>query len=100
MLGGQTIIGPFLISIGGKGIALTIFLFFVNFDQKQKNQQENSSYDFAETIDEDESLSLQDKEFEMIKKSLDRNSGKRKLAAQELGISERTLYRKIKQYDL
>jgi|TARA_B110000037_G_scaffold59469_1_gene72769 transcriptional regulator with PAS, ATPase and Fis domain len=68
--------------------------------QKQKNQQENSSYDFAETIDEDESLSLQDKEFEMIKKSLDRNSGKRKLAAQELGISERTLYRKIKQYDL
>ena len=68
--------------------------------QKQKNQQENSSYDFAETIDEDESLSLQDKEFEMIKKSLERNSGKRKLAAQELGISERTLYRKIKQYDL
>lgn len=60
----------------------------------------NEEYDFIEAINEDESLSLQDKEFEMIKKSLERNNGKRKLAAQELGISERTLYRKIKQYDL
>ena len=45
-------------------------------------------------------LSLHDKELELIKKSLDRHKGKRKLAADELGISERTLYRKIKQYDL
>ncbi|AOW21673.1 sigma-54 interaction domain-containing protein [Urechidicola croceus] len=67
---------------------------------QKKYQTEVDDYDFAETIDEDETLSLQDKEFEMIKKSLERNSGKRKLAAQELGISERTLYRKIKQYDL
>ena len=57
-------------------------------------------YDYAETIEEDESLSLQDKEIEMIRKSLEKNNGKRKLAAKELGISERTLYRKIKQYDL
>ena len=57
-------------------------------------------YDFIETIEEDESLSLQDKEIEMIKKSLEKNNNKRKLAALELGISERTLYRKIKQYDL
>jgi transcriptional regulator with PAS, ATPase and Fis domain len=57
-------------------------------------------YDFIETIEEDESLSLQDKEIEMIKKSLEKNNNKRKLAAKELGISERTLYRKIKQYDL
>lgn len=57
-----------------------------------------NSYDDIETIDE--SVSLQEKEYEMIKKSLDRNKGKRKLAAKELGISERTLYRKIKQYDL
>ena len=49
---------------------------------------------------EDENLSLQDKEIEMIKKALERNRGKRKDAAAELGISERTLYRKIKQYDL
>ncbi len=63
-------------------------------------QQKEGNYDFVETIIEDETLSLQDKELEMIKKSLERNNGKRKLAAQELGISERTLYRKIKQYDL
>lgn len=47
-----------------------------------------------------ESLSLQDKEIDLIKKALTRHKGKRKHAAQELGISERTLYRKIKEYDL
>jgi transcriptional regulator with PAS, ATPase and Fis domain len=48
----------------------------------------------------EESFSLQDKELELIKKALEKYNGKRKLAAQELGISERTLYRKIKQFDL
>ncbi|WP_405400868.1 sigma-54 interaction domain-containing protein [Maribacter sp. Asnod2-G09] len=57
-------------------------------------------YHFAEEIQEEETLSLQEKEVELIKKSLERNRGKRKAAATELGISERTLYRKIKQYDL
>jgi transcriptional regulator with PAS, ATPase and Fis domain len=57
-------------------------------------------YHFAEEIEEEETLSLHDKELELIKKSLERHGGKRKLAAAELGISERTLYRKIKQYDL
>ena len=57
-------------------------------------------YSYAETIEEEEPLSLQEKELEMIKQSLKRSNGKRKLAAKELGISERTLYRKIKQYDL
>ncbi|WP_127018571.1 sigma-54 interaction domain-containing protein [Flagellimonas beolgyonensis] len=57
-------------------------------------------YHFAEEIEEEETLSLQEKEIELIKKSLERNNGKRKAAAAELGISERTLYRKIKQYDL
>ena len=57
-------------------------------------------YHFAEEIEEEETLSLHDKELELIKKSLERHNGKRKLAAQELGISERTLYRKIKQFDL
>lgn len=47
-----------------------------------------------------ESLSLEDKEIELIKKALEKYNGKRKKAAAELGISERTLYRKIKQYDL
>ena len=58
------------------------------------------TYDYAETITEEEPLSLLQKEIEMIKRALERSKGKRKLAADELGISERTLYRKIKQYDL
>ena len=60
------------------------------------------NYLFAETVEEEqeEVLRLEQKEIEMIKKSLDKNKGKRKAAADELGISERTLYRKIKQFDL
>lgn len=61
---------------------------------------QEDKYHFAEEIEEEETLSLQEKEVELIKKSLERNRGKRKAAAGELGISERTLYRKIKQYDL
>lgn len=58
-------------------------------------------YLIAETIDiDDENLRLDEKEIQLIKKALERNNGKRKAAADELGISERTLYRKIKQYDL
>lgn len=59
-----------------------------------------NNYDYAEAIEEEETLSLQDKERELIIKALERNDGRRKEAARELGISERTLYRKIKQYDL
>ena len=60
----------------------------------------NDKYSFAEEIIEEETLSIQDKELELIIKALERNNGRRKAAAKELGISERTLYRKIKQYDL
>jgi len=52
------------------------------------------------TIKIEETRTLEDQEKEMIKKSLERNKGRRNKAAKELGISERTLYRKIKQYDL
>ena len=60
----------------------------------------NDKYDYAEEIQEEETLSIQVKELELIIKSLERNNGRRKAAAKELGISERTLYRKIKQYDI
>ena len=66
-----------------------------------ENKNESFSqahFNDAETIEP--AQSLQDREIEMIKQALERNKGKRKLAAQELGISERTLYRKIKQFDL
>jgi transcriptional regulator with PAS, ATPase and Fis domain len=61
---------------------------------------DDDNYLFAETVEEEETLRLDEKEIELIKKALERNKGKRKAAADELGISERTLYRKIKQYDL
>ncbi len=63
-------------------------------------QDFNDRYEYAEEIEEAETLSLQDKELELIVKALERNKGRRKAAAAELGISERTLYRKIKQFDL
>ena len=64
------------------------------------NKVEKDKYEYAETIIEEETLSLLEKEIEMIKRALSRSKGRRKLAAKELGISERTLYRKIKQFDL
>ncbi|WP_034919231.1 sigma 54-interacting transcriptional regulator [Gillisia sp. CAL575] len=67
---------------------------------QNSSKEKEDKYYFAEEIEEEETLSLQDKELELIKKSLERHAGKRKSAAEELGISERTLYRKIKQYDL
>jgi len=61
----------------------------------------NSDYNFAHDAEEvEESLSLVDKESDLIKKALKKHKGKRKFAAQELGISERTLYRKIKELSL
>ena len=51
-----------------------------------------------QVIEVEETLSLQDKEIDMIKKALRKHKGKRKNAAKELGISERTLYRKINEY--
>ncbi len=48
----------------------------------------------------EESLSIEEKEMELIKKALEKHKGKRKYAAQDLGISERTLYRKIKEYNI
>ena len=66
----------------------------------QEYENDSDSYLDAETVEEVETLRLEQKEIEMIKKSLEKNKGKRKAAADELGISERTLYRKIKQFDL
>ena len=67
---------------------------------QKTNTYEQQQPNFEDTEIIEPSISLQEKEQEMIKSSLERNKGKRKLAAKELGISERTLYRKIKQYDL
>lgn len=73
-----------------------------------KDLQKSASDSFIKEDDDiqdteeiiEESLSLEEKEKELIIKALHKHNGKRKYAAQELGISERTLYRKIKEYDL
>ena len=85
-----------------------------NFEQKENieivevenkktdrsNAEFDNDFDYIQEVKAIESLSIQDKELELIKKSLEKHKGKRKVAAKELGISERTLYRKIKQFNL
>ena len=71
-----------------------------DFSETNQSTLKEDKYQFAEEVIEEETLSIQDKELELIIKALERNNGRRKAAAKELGISERTLYRKIKQYDL
>lgn len=75
--------------------------------QYESNQIPKTSHQFKdveefeyEDIQEHNNLSLEANEIELIEKALEKHSGRRKDAAEELGISERTLYRKIKQYDL
>jgi len=63
-----------------------------------KHQARGDIQDTEEIFEE--SLSLSDKEVELINKALEKHNHKRKLAARELGISERTLYRKIKEYGI
>ncbi|MDR1804764.1 MAG: sigma-54 dependent transcriptional regulator [Flavobacteriales bacterium] len=74
-------------------------------DASKFSSEENFDYEEIEEYSsknekELESFSLQKKEIEFIQKALKKNNGKRRKAAKELGISERTLYRKIKQYGL
>jgi len=71
-----------------------------NDKTKEENKDFEDNFDYIQEVKAIESLSIQEKELELIKKSLEKHAGKRKLAAEELGISERTLYRKIKQFDL
>ena len=71
-----------------------------NQNNEEDFEENDDNYLFAETVEEEEVLKLEQKEIEMIKKSLEKNKGKRKAAADELGISERTLYRKIKELNL
>ena len=66
----------------------------------ESNKEFTDDFDYIQEVKAIESLSIQDKELELIKKSLEKHKGKRKIAAKELGISERTLYRKIKQFNL
>ncbi|WP_316802311.1 sigma-54 interaction domain-containing protein [Pedobacter nototheniae] len=75
--------------------------FTIQQPASNNNNNNNADYNYAHDAEEvEESLSLVDKESDLIKKALKKHKGKRKFAAQELGISERTLYRKIKELNL
>lgn len=87
--------------------------YFKDVEESDYNQTESANNDISITEPDEpdhppiehsevleESLSLQKKEVDLIKKALEKHDGKRKAAARELGISERTLYRKIKEYDI
>ena len=67
---------------------------------KSQYMTPNTNPNYTEPIVVEETLSLSDKEKEMITKALQKYKGKRKLASEELGISERTLYRKINEYNI
>lgn len=71
-----------------------------NPNSSNANSNDYLTYDTQDVEEVEESLSLMDKESDLIKKALKKHKGKRKAAAQELGISERTLYRKIKDLNL
>lgn len=86
-----------LYSREGSGVTPTII------HKPAVNSTTPSNYVSLDTLDAEEveeSLSLVEKESDLIKKALKKHKGKRKAAAQELGISERTLYRKIKDLNL
>ncbi|WP_266205677.1 sigma-54 interaction domain-containing protein [Pontibacter kalidii] len=74
--------------------------YYLPIKQSQPQEYEDDKVEDIPHETEEESLSLEDKEREMILKALKKHNNKRKYAAQDLGISERTLYRKLKQYDI
>ena len=73
-----------------------------NISYETPSYENNSSFNepIQESIEIEESLSLEEREKELIQKALTKHKGRRKNAAKELGISERTLYRKIKEYKI
>jgi transcriptional regulator with PAS, ATPase and Fis domain len=71
----------------------------LNYPSNPENRNDEEVQDISHEA-EDDSLSIEKKEKELIVRALRKNNNKRKYAARDLGISERTLYRKIKQYEL
>lgn len=73
---------------------------YINPQQQKPIAEDAIAEEYIEPEKEPESLNLSDIERQMLEKALERNGGNRKKAAQELGISDRTLYRRIKQYGM
>ncbi|MBQ7870233.1 MAG: sigma-54-dependent Fis family transcriptional regulator [Prevotella sp.] len=73
---------------------------YISSPQQKRQAEDAIAEEYVEPEHESESLNLNDLSRQMLEKALERNDGNRKKAAQELGISDRTLYRRIKQYGL
>lgn len=73
---------------------------YISSPQSKQQAEDAIAEEYVEPEHESESLNLNDLSRQMLEKALERNDGNRKKAAQELGISDRTLYRRIKQYGL
>jgi transcriptional regulator with PAS, ATPase and Fis domain len=88
--------------VKGENIALTKEPVVLNIPAQQQHPDGNHIEDIHDIshVTEDDSLSIEKKEKELIIRALQKNNNRRKYAARDLGISERTLYRKIKQYEL
>jgi transcriptional regulator with PAS, ATPase and Fis domain len=85
--------------VGSPDIAETSEPVVLNLSGGNPETHEEDVHDISHEMEED-SLSIEKKEKELIIRALRKNNNRRKYAARDLGISERTLYRKIKQYDL
>ncbi|HSJ68000.1 MAG TPA: sigma-54 dependent transcriptional regulator [Anditalea sp.] len=89
-----------------QGASSSLPLIIDSSNKRNDNENYEDNYDDEESIEDiiheedDHSLSIEKKEKELIIRALKKHNNKRKYAAQDLGISERTLYRKIKQYDI
>lgn len=97
---GNLEVNPDSAQILGKLIHDTQAIDLSNGLQVSQPYNPNATAVYSKPIEVEESLSLQEKEKQMIRKALEKHRGRRKSAAKELGISERTLYRKIHEYDI
>src|SRR5690606_12127959 len=87
-------------SAGYIGEERTHLMMTLHNENQAERANDYMSYDAQDAEEVEESLSLEEKESDLIKKALKKHKGKRKAAARELCISERTLYRKIKDLNL
>ena len=88
------------VPIGNSTPAITSQQIYINPQQQKPMAEDAIAEEYIELEKEPENLNLSNIERQMLEKALERNGGNRKKAAQELGISDRTLYRRIKQYGL
>jgi DNA-binding NtrC family response regulator len=84
----------------GNALPMPINVSAPNYQNTNYNPNNNFNFDHPVVGEVEETLSLEEKEIDFIRRALKKHKGKRKYAAMDLGISERTLYRKLKEYSI